>query len=169
MTAKAVTRNQEVIARDVRPAVYAAAGLSLIAALIHLWAAPEHLEVWWAYGAFFLTAAFCQGFFCFLIARWPESKIVSLAGITGNLFIAAMYVVSRTWGMPLGPDWVLFSPYVAHLEDPEVLGMFSTAAEIGIVFALVKLLDEAYRKVVINVLLLLGVLVWALRFTGILP
>lgn len=149
--------------------IYSAAGLSLLAALIHLWAAPEHLAVWWAYGAFFLTAAICQGCMSFLVLRWPQSKTISLAGIGGNLFIVAMYLISRTWGMPLGPDWVPFSPYVAHVEDVETLGMVSTAAEVGIVFALVMLLDDAYRKTVINVLLLMGALVWALRFTGILP
>ncbi|MGB7316161.1 MAG: hypothetical protein WA939_24775 [Nodosilinea sp.] len=170
MTTKAVVASdQEMIDRKERPAVYLAAGLSLVAALIHLWAAPEHLEEWWAYGVFFLVAALCQGFLSFLIVRWPESKTISLAGIVCNLSIAAMYVVSRTWGMPLGPDWVPFSPYVAHLEDPEVLGMFSTAAEVGIVFALVMLLDGAYRRAVINALLFLGVLIWALRLTGILP
>lgn len=176
MTTKATVRPAPEPAQELaRPSgrasllVYSAAGLSLLAALIHLWAAPEHLAVWWAYGAFFLTAAICQGCLSFLVLRWPESKTISLAGIGGNLIVAAMYVVSRTWGMPLGPDWTLFSPYVAHVEDVETLGMISTAAEVGIVFVLVMLLDDAYRKTVINILLLIGALVWALRFTGILP
>ena len=38
----------------VRPSrvLYAAAALSLLAALIHLWVTPEHFEEWWGYGAF---------------------------------------------------------------------------------------------------------------------
>jgi hypothetical protein len=32
-----------------------AAALSLMAAAIHLWAVPDHLEEWWGYGAFFLV------------------------------------------------------------------------------------------------------------------
>ena len=40
--------------------LYAAAALSLLAALIHLWVTPEHLEEWWGYGAFFLVTALAQ-------------------------------------------------------------------------------------------------------------
>ena len=40
--------------------LYAAASLSLVAALIHLWVAPEHFGEWWGYGAFFLVAAAAQ-------------------------------------------------------------------------------------------------------------
>src|SRR5215212_4862247 len=34
--------------------LYAAAALSLLAALVHLWVTAEHFEEWWGYGAFFL-------------------------------------------------------------------------------------------------------------------
>jgi hypothetical protein len=37
-----------------------AAALSLIAALTHAWAMPEHFEEWWGYGTFFLIAAAAQ-------------------------------------------------------------------------------------------------------------
>ena len=42
--------------------LYAAAALSLLAALIHLWVMPEHFEEWWGYGAFFFVAAAVQLF-----------------------------------------------------------------------------------------------------------
>ena len=42
-------------------AVYAASGLSVAAALVHLWATPAHLLDWWAYGAFFLAVAARHG------------------------------------------------------------------------------------------------------------
>ena len=35
--------------------LYAAAALSLLAALIHLRVMPEHFEEWWGYGTFFLV------------------------------------------------------------------------------------------------------------------
>ena len=130
---------------------------------------PEHLEEWWAYGAFFLACAVWQGLFGVMILHWPESPAILLAGIVGNLLIVAMYMISRTWGMPLGPDWRLFSPDVAHMENAEMLGMFATAAELGIAFVCVALLDGAYRKPVINVLLFLGIAVWVLRITEVLP
>lgn len=149
--------------------VYAAVALSLVAALIHLWAAPEHFTHWWAYGVFFVAVALAQGLLSLLILRWPESNLVPLAGVWGNLVIVAMYVVSRTWGMPLGPNWVLFSPDVAHIEDPEVLGMTATAAEVGIIILLVAMMGDVQRRWTVNILLSLGVLLWGMRFLGILP
>src|SRR5919199_1138767 len=40
--------------------LYAVATLSALAALIHLWVAPEHFGEGWGYGAFFLVAACAQ-------------------------------------------------------------------------------------------------------------
>src|SRR5215217_8480829 len=40
--------------------LYAAAALSLLAALAHLWVTPKHFEEWWGYGTFFLVAAAVQ-------------------------------------------------------------------------------------------------------------
>lgn len=147
----------------------AAASLSLMAALIHLWVAPEHFAEWWGHGAFFMISAACQGLFAVMILRWPASNTVLFAGIAGNLVIVLLYVISRTWGMPFGADWILFSPSVAHLEDPDLLGMLATAAELGIIAASVALLDARPRRLIVNVLLLVGAGVWALRIFGILP
>jgi hypothetical protein len=147
----------------------AAALLSLVAALIHLWVAPEHFEEWWGYGTFMLALAACQGIFVPLVLRFPASRLVSLAGIAGNLFIVVLYVVSYTWGMPFGPTWVPFDPAVAHLVNPEVLGTVATAAEMGIVIVLTVSLEGSLRRAVINALLVVGALLWALRIVGILP
>lgn len=165
----AETTTKIAVADRVAPAAYAAAGLSLIAALTHLWVAPEHFGLWWGYGTFFLISAFAQGLASVLVLRFPESKPVLLAGITGNLLIVLLYVISRTWGMPFGGSLVPFDPNVAHLENAEFLGMSATAAEVGIIVALTILLDGAWRRVTVNALLLTGVSLWALRLTGILP
>lgn len=140
-----------------------------MAALIHLWVAPEHFAEWWGHGAFFMISAACQGLFAVMILRWPANNTVLFAGIAGNLVIVLLYVISRTWGMPFGADWILFSPSVAHLEDPDLLGMLATAAELGIIAASVALLDARPRRLIVNVLLLVGAGVWALRIFGILP
>jgi hypothetical protein len=150
-------------------AAYSAAGLSLLAALIHLWVAPEHFEHWWGYGAFFLICALAQGMFVTLLLKWPRSRLILIAGIWGNLAIVSLYVISRTWGMPIGPDLVPFSPSVAHLEDPEILGMTATLAEMGIILASVALLRGAWRRWTVNALLLVGGLIWGLRLAGIIP
>ena len=83
--------------------LYAAAALSLLAALIHLWVTPEHFEEWWGYGAFFLVAALAQALYAPLVVVWP-TRIVLLAGIAGNLAIVVLYLLTRTVGIPLfGP------------------------------------------------------------------
>ncbi|CAA9448537.1 MAG: hypothetical protein AVDCRST_MAG02-653 [uncultured Rubrobacteraceae bacterium] len=46
-----------------REALRVAAGLSLVAALAHVWAMPEHFAEWWGYGGFFLVVAVAQGLY----------------------------------------------------------------------------------------------------------
>lgn len=152
-----------------RLAACVAAGLSLLAAMIHLWVVPEYLDEWWAHGAFFLVCALLQGLFSVLVLRFPYSKFIALASIAGNSLIVLVYVISRTWGMPLGPDWRLFSPSVAHVEAPEVLGVAATVSELGVLFACVVLLGGAYREWSVNALLVLGALLVASRLAGLLP
>src|SRR5215203_6437605 len=87
-----------------RGVLYMVAALSLLAALIHLWVAPEHFEEWWGYGAFFLVAAAAQVLYVPLVLLWP-TRIVLLLGIAGNLAIAVLYLLTRTVGIPLfGPE-----------------------------------------------------------------
>src|ERR1700749_2095598 len=89
----------------------AAAVLSLAAAWVHLAYAAPHLRQWWAYGAFFLATGAGQDLFAPLIRRRPRAWVIA-AGLAGNVAIIAMYVVSRTYGPPLGP----------HAHAPEVAG-----------------------------------------------
>lgn len=140
-------------------AVYAATGLSLVAALIHLWAAPEHLEEWWGYGAFFLAAAFAQGLLGVLLLLGFAGQLVPFAGVWGNLAIISMYVVTRTSGVPVGP-------HAGIAEDAGVPDMAATAAGLGLAVMLVTLLRGRLRRWTVSALLLAGILAWALRLTG---
>ena len=47
-----------------------------VAALIHLWVAPEHFEQWWGYGYFFLVAAAAQLLYAPFLVRWPTSEVL---------------------------------------------------------------------------------------------
>src|ERR687884_675196 len=51
--------------------LYAAAALSLLAGLIHLWVTPEHFEEWWGYGAFFLVAGAAPILYVPTVLLWP--------------------------------------------------------------------------------------------------
>ncbi len=92
--------------------VYAVAVLSLLAAAIHLWAAPEHFEEWWGYGVFFLAAAGAQGMYALVLLRWSGRSLFIL-GIAGNLSIVILWLVTRTSGIPL------FGPHAGEVEGPE--------------------------------------------------
>ena len=109
--------------------LYAAAALSLLAALIHLWVTPEHFEEWWGYGAFFLVAAASQVLYAPLVLVWP-TRIVLLLGIGGNLTIVVLYVLTRTVGMPL------FGPGAGEVDGVGFIDLCATTSEVGIAVAL---------------------------------
>jgi len=138
-----------------------AAALSLAAAWVHLAYAAPHLRQWWAYGAFFLATGAGQALFAPLILRRPRPWVIA-AGVAGNVAIIAMYVVSRTYGPPLGP----------HAHVPEVAGpidLATTAAEVCLVGVLLTMMRPVARRRVANLLVAFAVLLWALRLTGQLP
>ena len=115
-----------------RKTVRCAAALSLAAALIHLWAAPEHLGEWWGYGAFFLATALGQGFYgaTLLLRGLGRRRSLFLLGALGNLAIVALYMFTRTVGIPL------LGPHAGEVEGIAPLGLAATASELALVVAL---------------------------------
>ena len=111
------------------PTLYAAAALSLVAGIVHLWVMPEHLEEWWGYGAFFLVAAAAQVLYVPLLLSWP-SRAVLLTGIAGNIAIVALYLLTRTTGIPL------FGPEAGEVEGIGFADVCATTSELGIGVAL---------------------------------
>lgn len=137
----------------VRPlrVLYAAAALSLLAALIHLWVTPEHFEEWWGYGAFFLVAALAQVLYAPLVLVWP-TRIVLLLGIGGNLAIVVLYLLTRTVGIPL------FGPGAGEVEGIGFIDLCATTSEVGIAVALgAALLQETTTERRRMILLFLAV------------
>jgi len=109
--------------------LYAAAVLSLLAALIHLWVMPEHFEEWWGYGTFFLVAAAVQVLYAPIVLVWP-TRMVLLSGIAGNLAIVALYLLTRTVGIPL------LGPGAGEVEGVRFIDLCATTSEVGIAVAL---------------------------------
>ena len=84
------------------PTTTVAATLSVGVGSVHLAMAPEHVEHWWVFGAFFLAVGLLQvGYAGVLLWRptWP----VAMGGIFVNLAIVLTYVASRTVGLPITP------------------------------------------------------------------
>lgn len=122
-----------------------AAALAALAAVIHFGAGPQHLAEWWAYGLFFFVAAVAQAAYALLlwtqgIEGWGGWSAVRgrmyAAGIVGNLAIIALWVVSRTVGVPVGPE----------AFEPEGIGPLDAASkvvEVALVALLVRLWLQA--------------------------
>jgi hypothetical protein len=73
------------------------------AATIHFAVIAQHLEEYWLFGAFFIGVAIAQLAWAMVVLIRP-SRAVYLAGCVGNAVVAATWVVSRTTGLPLGPE-----------------------------------------------------------------
>jgi hypothetical protein len=116
-----------------RGVLYAVAMLSALAALIHLWVAPEHFGERWGYGAFFLVAASAQLLYVPLLVLRPN-RTVLLLGIIGNSAIVLLWLLTRVIGIPL------LGPEAWEVERVGVLDVCASASEAAIVVALGGLL-----------------------------
>lgn len=113
---------------------YAAAGFSAVAGIIHVIVTPAHFEEWIGYGIFFLIAAAFQLLLAFvLVVAYPVRRGVLWAGILGNLAIIAMWVVTRTMGVPLGP-------MAGEIEGIGGLDLASKIAEVAAIVCLAQVM-----------------------------
>ena len=81
----------------------AVAILSGVAAGIHVGVAPEHFAEWWGFGLFFVLCAEVQLGWALLLGRAGGNRILAV-GLVGSLFLVAVWALSRTSGMPFGPE-----------------------------------------------------------------
>jgi hypothetical protein len=96
----------------VRPYVLAGlAALSTGAAAIHFAVVFEHFDEDTLYGVFFLVLSWAQLIWP-VVLLWRPSRLWLWLGIAGNAIVIAVYVASRTVGLPFGPD----------LHNPESVG-----------------------------------------------
>ena len=88
----------------IRPYLLGAlAALSAGAAAIHFAVVFEHFADYTLYGVFFLVLSWAQLIWP-AVLLWRPSRPWLLAGIAGNAAVLAIYVASRTVGLPFGPD-----------------------------------------------------------------
>jgi hypothetical protein len=102
---------------------------SLGAGLVHLAVVQEHLAEWWVYGAFFAVAGAAQilwGLGALARDRAPLTRLV----VAGNLALVALWAITRTVGLPIGPE-----PWTA--EAAGRADVLCVVLELGTVLALV--------------------------------
>ena len=73
----------------------------------------SHFREYWLFGLLFAIVAPAQVAWAEVVRRRPDDRRVLLAGALGNLGIAAVWVASRTTGLPVGP----------HPGEPEPVGI----------------------------------------------
>ncbi|WP_207955971.1 hypothetical protein [Rubrobacter marinus] len=125
--------------RNQSTTLYAAAVLSLVAALAHLWAVPDRFGEWWGYGLFSLSAAAAQGMYGVVVLRFTTpGRALLLLGLLGNLALLVLYGVTRTTGIPF------FEPQAGEVGGVGALDL-SAASEAALVAALAVLLRSGRR------------------------
>jgi len=127
---------------EARKLLFWAAGLSILASVVHGLLVGEHFEEWWAFGVFFMLAATAQGLYGFAILashvmngspiteRWPlrARRAFYVAGIVGNAALVLTYLASRTVGI------------LGETEPWDALGIFTKLVELAVLGLLLTLL-----------------------------
>jgi hypothetical protein len=112
--------------------------LSVGAGVIHAAVVPEHLAEEWAFGAFFILAAAFQIAWAILVVVRP-SAIVASIGAVANGAIIAVWALSRTIGLPIGPE--------AWMPEPvSTLDVAATLMELLLVVSLVSKASSSSRR-----------------------
>jgi hypothetical protein len=79
------------------------ASLSVGAAAIHFAVMFEHFAEYTLYGVFFLVVSWTQMIWA-AVVLWRPARLWLWLGTAGNALVLAVYVASRTTGLPIGPD-----------------------------------------------------------------
>jgi FtsP/CotA-like multicopper oxidase with cupredoxin domain len=104
--------DQSAVRSASRTLVNSAALLILGAAAIHFAVVPEHLQEYLPFGVFFIVAGALQTVLAAAILAWPSRRLF-LAALGVSAGLVALWLLSRTAGLPIGP----------HPGQPEDVGI----------------------------------------------
>ncbi|WP_156971400.1 hypothetical protein [Knoellia sinensis] len=169
---------------------------STLAGAIHLGVAPAYYREWWVFGVFFIVLGLFQVGFAEVILRRVSVPLV-VVGITTNLMVVLIYLMTRTVGIPLGASrgspaaggsgvegsgvegsghggghgqGPMLGQRISDGERVEAVGLpdlAATSSELLVVCLLATLLPGRERKVAVNVLLGVALLLWGVRLSGV--
>jgi hypothetical protein len=130
-----VLGGQEVRTRPATLRPYLLGGLAALsagAAAVHFAVVFEHFAEYTLYGVFFLVISWAQVIWP-AVLLWRPSRPWLALGIAGNAIVIAVYVASRTVGLPFGPD-------LHHAESAGALDVVSCVLEFGLIVGCAALL-----------------------------
>jgi hypothetical protein len=129
--------------------LFIACGLAWSAAVIHVGAAVQHVQEAALYAAFFAVLAPVQFIWGIALYR-RRSRTLLTAGAIASLMVVALWIVSRTSGLPVGPE-----PW--HPEPVGFIDALATADEIALALVvLVHLRPSRGRKLARGFRILVG-------------
>jgi hypothetical protein len=101
---------------DVRLRLRLAAAVTAASGIIHVSASAEHYREWWVFCVLFAVTAALQLGWAVVVWRGGSNSLLA-AGAVLNLGIAAVWVWSRTRGLPVGPE--AFHPEEIGIADAQ--------------------------------------------------
>lgn len=117
-----MTTNDGTLGRYLR---WLLAALSLGAGAIHFAVSGGHFDLSWMHGAFFAVVAWLQLSWAAAVILKPTRRLL-VAGALGNAAVIGTWALSRTVGVPIGPD--AWTPEPVSLAD-----VLATSFEGGLV------------------------------------
>jgi len=101
------------------------ATMSMAAAAIHFAVMGEHFAEYAAFGVFFSVVAWLQASWAVGVIVLPTKRLL-FAGLVGNALVVAVWLFSRTTGLPIGPE-------PGAPEPAAFVDVLSTILEVAIV------------------------------------
>jgi hypothetical protein len=112
--------------------------LAAASGLIHIQAAISHTSHWWLFGVFFAGLAYAQLGWALVVYRGRHDAWLLEAAIYVSLAVVAIWVLSRTVGLPVGPS-------AGSAEAVGLPDTVSTLDELAIAALLTRVLRPAGR------------------------
>jgi hypothetical protein len=106
--------------------------LSGAAAAIHFAVIGDHFDEYWAFGVFFLVVAWFQAAWAVLVVAYPSRPLLLIGAIV-NAAIVAVWLWSRTAGLPIGPE-------AGEPEAAQFIDVVATVAEFLLVVGCLSML-----------------------------
>ena len=113
---------------------WAAAGLMVAAGVVHFAFAPDHIAEYRPFGIAFYAMGFAQVGGGLAVAIFRRSRPVLFAAMAGSLGIVALWLVTRTVGLPIGAE--TWTPEKVGVADVVCVAFqLGTALFLGVLLA----------------------------------